>query len=315
MLELKHLRVFKEVVERGSFSAAAEALNYSQPAVSQQIAALERATGAKLVDRNARGVRPTDAGRALLGHAEAVLAQLAEAEAELEAIGTLRSGKVRLVSFPTGGSSLIPPATAAFHDRYPGVDLILSVAEPPAGLDQLRAGDVDIALLLEPGFAGGSGDDGIERIHLLDDPMFLALPQDHALAGRRSLRLSELADETWMHGSNEECSCPDGMIFVRACHAAGFEPRVALHSDDYAAIQGFVAAGVGVALIPQLALQSVRDDVVIRRLSEPKPIRRVVAAVNGNGYRSPATEAMLEILREVSAGYLDESPPALAAVG
>jgi DNA-binding transcriptional LysR family regulator len=301
MIEVKHLKVFKEVVERGSFSAAAEALNYSQPAVSQQIAGLERATGAKLVDRNARGVRLTDAGRALLGHADAVLAQLAEAEAELEAIGTLRSGKVRLVSFPTGGSSLIPPATAAFHDRYPGVELILSVAEPPAGLDQLRSGNVDIALVLEPGFEGGSQDDGIER--------------NHRLAGRRRLKLSELADETWMHGSNEGCSCPDGMIFVRACHTAGFEPRVALHSDDYAAIQGFVAAGVGVALIPQLALQSVRDDVAIRQLSEPKPIRRVVAAVSGNGYRSPATEAMLEILREVSAGYLDESPPALVAVG
>jgi DNA-binding transcriptional LysR family regulator len=314
MLELKHLRVFKEVVERGSFSAAAEALNYSQPAVSQQIAALERATGAKLVDRNARGIRLTDAGQALLGHADAVLAQLADAEAELEAIGTLRSGRVRLVSFPTGGASLIPPATAAFHDRYPGVDLILSVADPPAARDHLRSGDVDIALLLESGFEG-SEDDGIERIHLLDDPMFLALPRDHPLASRRRLKLAELADETWMHGSNEACSCPDGMIFVRACHTAGFEPRVALHNDDYAAIQGFVAAGVGVALIPQLALESVRDDVVIRQLSEPKPIRRVVAAANGNAYRAPATEAMLEILREVSAGYLDERPPALAAVG
>jgi DNA-binding transcriptional LysR family regulator len=314
MLELKHLKVFKEVVERGSFSAAAEALNYSQPAVSQQIAALERATGAKLVDRNARGIRLTDAGRALLRHADSVLAQLAEAEAELEAIGTLRSGKVRLVSFPTGGASLIPPATAAFHDRYPGVDLILSVADPPAAREHLRSGDVDIALLLESGFEG-SQDDGIERIHLLDDPMFLALPRDHPLAGRRRLKLAELADETWMHGSNEACSCPDGMIFVRACHTAGFEPRVALHNDDYAAIQGFVAAGVGVALIPQLALESVREDVVIRQLSAPKPTRRVVAAANGNGYRSPATEAMLEILREVSAGYLDERPPALAAVG
>jgi DNA-binding transcriptional LysR family regulator len=314
MLELKHLKVFKEVVERGSFSAAAEALNYSQPAVSQQIAALERATGAKLVDRNARGIRLTDAGRALLRHADSVLAQLAEAEAELEAIGTLRSGKVRLVSFPTGGASLIPPATAAFHDRYPGVDLILSVADPPAAREHLRSGDVDIALLLESGFEG-SQDDGIERIHLLDDPMFLALTRDHPLAGRRRLKLAELADETWMHGSNEACSCPDGMIFVRACHTAGFEPRVALHNDDYAAIQGFVAAGVGVALIPQLALESVREDVVIRQLSAPKPTRRVVAAANGNGYRSPATEAMLEILREVSAGYLDERPPALAAVG
>jgi DNA-binding transcriptional LysR family regulator len=314
MFELKHLRVFKEVAERGSFSAAAEALSYSQPAVSQQIAALERVAGAKLVDRNARGIRLTDAGRALLGHADAVLAQLAEAEAELEAIGTLRSGKVRLVSFPTGGSSLIPPATATFHDRHPGVDLILSVADPPAALDQLRSGDVDIALLLESGFDPAARDEPIERVHLLDDPMFLALPTDHPLAGKRRLKLSEFAEETWMHGTLGTTSCPDAAVFLRACHTAGFEPRVALTNDDYAAIQGFVAAGVGVALIPQLALQSVRDDIVIREIAEPKPVRHVVSATHANGYRSPATEAMLEILREVSGSYLVERRPPLAAV-
>jgi DNA-binding transcriptional LysR family regulator len=315
MFELKHLRVFKEVAERGSFSAAAEALNYTQPAVSQQIAALERATGAKLVDRMSRGIRLTDAGRALLPYAEAVLARLAEAEAELESIGAMRSGRVRLASFPTGGSSLIPPATAAFHDRYPGVELILSVAEPSHGLEQLMHGQVDIALLLESGFEPEPRREQVERIHLLDDPMFLALPRDHPLATKRRVKLSALADETWMHGSRDACACPDGAIFLRACHTAGFEPRVALQNDDYAAIQGFVAAGVGVALIPQLALESVRDDVVIRELAEPKPVRHVVAATSSDGLRSIATEAMLEILREVSAGYLDERPPALAAVG
>src|SRR5215207_2974975 len=210
MFELKHLRVFKEVVERGSFSAAAEELSYSQPAVSQQIAALERAAGAKLVDRTARGIRPTDAGRALLGHADAVLAQLAEAEAELESIGAMRSGRVRLASFPTGGSSLIPPATAAFHDRHPGVELILTVAEPAVALDQVRSGEVDVALLLESGFEADSRNDGVDRIHLLDDPMFLALPRDHPLAGRRRVKLAALADETWMHGSQDICACPDG---------------------------------------------------------------------------------------------------------
>ena len=315
MFEVKHLRVFKEVAERGSFSAAAEALSYTQPAVSQQIAALERATGVKLVDRIPRGIRLTDAGRSLLGHAEAVLARLAAAEAELEQIGALRSGRVRLASFPTGGSSLIPPATAVFHDRHPGIELILSMAEPADGLEQLRSGDVDIALLLESGFEAELESNGIDRVHLLDDPMFLALPLGHPLAGKRRIKLAALADETWMHGSRNVCKCPDAAVFLRACHAAGFEPRVALENDDYAAIQGFVAAGVGVALIPQLALESVRDDIAIRELAEPRPIRRVVAAARGNGYRSPATEAMLEILREVSAGYLDAREPPLAAVG
>jgi molybdate transport repressor ModE-like protein len=148
MFELKHLRVFKEVAECGSFSAAAEALSYSQPAVSQQIAALERAAGARLVERAPRGIHLTEAGRALLGHAEAVLARLAEAEAELEAINGVRAGRVRLASFPTGGASLIPPATAAFSERYPGVELVLSMAEAAESRELLRTGEVDIALLL-----------------------------------------------------------------------------------------------------------------------------------------------------------------------
>src|SRR3954453_1458775 len=126
MFDLKHLRVFKEVADRGSFSAAAEALSYTQPAVSQQIAALERGAGAKLMDRTPRGIRLTEAGRALLGHAEAILVRLADAQAELEAIGGVRLGRVRLASFPTGGASLIPPTTAAFRKRHPGVEVMLS---------------------------------------------------------------------------------------------------------------------------------------------------------------------------------------------
>src|ERR687898_3102906 len=135
MFDLKHLRVLKEVSERGSFSAAAEALSYTQPAVSQQIAALERQAGAKLVDRAPRGIRLTDAGRALVRHAEAILARLAEAEAELEAITDVRGGRVRLASFPTGGATLIPPATAMFRERHPGVEVKLSVGASSESLD------------------------------------------------------------------------------------------------------------------------------------------------------------------------------------
>jgi DNA-binding transcriptional LysR family regulator len=304
MLELKHLRVLKQVAEHGSFSAAAEELSYTQPAVSQQIAALERQAGARLVDRTSRGIRLTDAGQALLRHADAILARLADAEAELEAINGVRGGKVRLVSFPTGGASLLPLATAAFRERHPGVEIDVSVADRDAAVDSLKSGEVDIAVLVESGFEVEPGDDRLDRLHLLDDPMFAALPAGHRLAGKRAVKLSELAEETWMHDGS---SCPDASIFLRACHTAGFEPRVAFENDDYMAIQGLIAAGVGVALIPQLALQGVREDIVIRPLSGRKPIRKVVAATLANGYRSPATEAMLEILKEISAGFLEQS--------
>jgi DNA-binding transcriptional LysR family regulator len=310
MFDLKHLRVLKEIAERGSFSAAAEALHYTQPAVSQQIAALERQAGVRLVDRTPRGIHLTEAGRALLGHAEAILARLADAEAELEALSDLRGGRVRLASFPTGGASLVPVAAAAFRERHPGIEIEISVAEPPSALEGLKASEVDIALVVESGFEPGARDERIERTHLLDDPMFVALPRDHPLARKRTLRLADLADETWMHDGS---ACPDAAIFLRACHAAGFEPRVAFQNDDYMAIQGFIAAGAGVALIPQLALQGVRDDVVVRALAGPAPVRQVVAATLADGYRSPATEAMLEALRDVSAGYLERSASPLAA--
>jgi DNA-binding transcriptional LysR family regulator len=311
MFSVKHLRVLREVAERGSFSSAAAALSYTQPAVSQQIAALEREAGTKLVVRTSRGVRLTDAGAALLRHAEAILARLADAEAELEAMGGLRAGRVRLASFPSGGASLIPLAMATFRERHPAVEPVLSVAGPPRALERLEAGEIEIAVLVESGFAPEADGGRIERTHLLDDPMLVALPAGHRLARRKKVDLAALADEAWMHDSS---SCPDAAVFFRACHAAGFEPSVAIENDDYMAIQGFVAAGVGVALIPQLALQGVREDVAIRPLSGDSPVRRIVAATLAD-YRSPATDAMLEILREVSVGFLARQRPLLAAVG
>src|ERR687894_659643 len=141
MLDVKQLRVLKAVAEHGSFSAAAEALSYTQPAISQQIAALERSAGAMLVDRTSRGVRLTDAGRALVDHAQAVLARLAAAEAELEAIAGVRGGRVRLAAFPTSAASLMPPAVARFVERHPDVELVFSEQEPEEAVHALRAGE------------------------------------------------------------------------------------------------------------------------------------------------------------------------------
>src|ERR671920_843780 len=146
MLDVRRMRVLREVAQRGSFSAAADALAYTQSAVSQQIAALEREAGIRLVDRNARGVRLTDAGRALVDHADAILARLADAEAELEAIAGLRGGRRRLASFESAGATLMPLAIAQFSARHPGVELSLSLAEPEDSVPQLRSGELDVAL-------------------------------------------------------------------------------------------------------------------------------------------------------------------------
>jgi len=140
MLDVKQLRVLKAVAEHGSFSAAAEALSYTQPAISQQIASLERQANATLVDRGSRGVQLTDAGRALVAHAEVVIARLAAAEAELQAIAGVRGGRVRLSSFPTAGASLLPPAIALFARRHPEVELSFVEEEPEEAVQMLRAG-------------------------------------------------------------------------------------------------------------------------------------------------------------------------------
>ena len=300
MLDVKRLRVLREVAAKGSFSAAAESLAYTQSAVSQQIAALEREAGTKLVERSARGVRLTEGGRALVRHADVILARLADAEAELEAIAGLRGGRLRLVSFATAGATLMPQAIALFRERHPAVELSLEPAEPDDGIARLRTGECDIALTIDAPFCTIE-DDGVERQHLLDDPMYVVLPRGHALAAKPSIRLQELSSDPWIGGSSG--GCPDTLILLRACNAAGFEPRIAFHSDDYLAIQGFVAAGVGVSLIPDLALLAVRDDVVIRALASRPPVRAIQAATLRDGYRSPAVDAMLGILGEVGEAF------------
>ena len=300
MLDVKRLRVLREISARGSFSAAAEALAYTQSAVSQQIAALEREAGTVLVDRNARGVRMTEAGRALVRHADVILARLADAEAELEAIAGIRGGRLRLVSFPSAGATIAPRAIARFRERFPGVEVTLEPREPHEGLDCVKSGECDIALTVEAGFEP-IDDKAITRHHLLDDPLYVLLPAGHRAANKARLRLTDMAQDAWIMGAT--CACPDGLILLRACQAAGFEPRVAFQSDDYTAIQGFVAAGVGVCLIPDLALVAVRDDVVIRPLHGRPPSRHILAATLAGGYLSPAAAAMLEILAEVGAEF------------
>jgi DNA-binding transcriptional LysR family regulator len=300
MLDVRRLRVLREVASHGSFSAAAEALSYTQSAVSQQIAALEREAGSRLVERSARGVRMTDAGRALVCHADAILARLADAEDELHAIAGLRGGRLRLAAFPSACSTLMPLAVARFRERHPGVDLSLHPAEPEDGLRMLRTGEADIALSIEATFAA-PGPSDIDTVTLLDDPMYIMVHRDHPMAGRARLRLADLADDSWMVGTTG--TCPDVSIFLRACQAAGFEPRIAFNLDDYHAIQGFVAAGMGVSFIPDLALVAVRDDVVVRSLGARPPVRRIVATTLSDAFRSPAKQAMLDVLADVSGEF------------
>jgi DNA-binding transcriptional LysR family regulator len=306
MLQLSRLKVFVEVAKQGSISAAAEELSYTQSAVSQQIAALEAETGVTLIERLPRGVRLTTAGETLLTHAEGILGRLAAAEADIEAIAGLRGGQLRMASFPTAGATLMPLAIALFRAQHPEVELTLAEGEPEEIAPRLYAGEFDLALLFE--FEGTSDSlvSDLVRQPLFEDPMFLALPADHPLAGRRTLRLADLRAEAWIQTSS---SSPCARHVVRSCHAAGFEPIVSFESDDYHTVQGLVAAGVGVALIPKLALSGVRDDIAIRALSPSSPVRNVIAATPRGSRLTPAAAAMGTVMAAVAERFAGPGAP------
>jgi DNA-binding transcriptional LysR family regulator len=301
MLNVNRLRILIEVASRGSFSAAADALSYTQSAVSQQVAALEAETGVTLLERLPRGVRLTPAGEVLLKYAEGIIARLHAAEAEMAAIAGLRGGQLRMASFPTAGAALMPLAIAIFRAQHPEVELTLAEGEPEEIAPRLSAGEFDLALLFE--FEGTSESLGPEltRLPLFEDPMFLALPADHPLSRRRTLRLEDLRAEAWIQTS---ASSPCAQHVVRSCHAAGFEPIVSFESDDYQTVQGLVAAGVGVALIPKLALSGARDDIAIRALSPHSPVREVIAATPEGTRLTAAAAAMRQILIDVAIRFV-----------
>jgi len=297
MLSPNRLRVLSEVVAQGSFSAAAESLSYTQSAISQAVARLEAESGTTLVVRDRAGVRPTAAGAVLVEHAETILAQIEAAEAELEALLGLRGGRLRMASFPSAGATLMPLAIATFRARHPDVELSLAEGEPEDIVPRLRAGEIDLALLFAFGEAEDRVVEGLHTVALLEDPLHLAIPANHRLARRGAITLADLRDQDWVQTS---ASSPCARYVVRSCLAAGFAPHVTFESDDYETVQGLVAAGVGVALIPRLALARVRPGIVVRELAPSSPTRTVLAATLAGAASPPAAKTMLLVLSEVA---------------
>lgn len=283
------LRVFVEVARLGSFTAAGARLGYTQSAISRQIAALEDEAGTPLFDRLPRGVRPTEPGRRLLLHAEAVLDRLEAARRELADLRELATGRLRVGAFATADASLVPKAIAAFRAAYPAVVVTLTEAFTPGLSRRLRDGELDVAIL-----SGDGPFEGLELRKIRDDPMLVALPAGHRLARRRRVRLIELADEEWIAGSDrpEETLISSGL-------ANGFRPRLGFVARDWLAKQGFVAAGVGITLIPSIAAESVRPDIALVRLHPDEvPVRAVHAATPAGVALSPATRAFLDIVND-----------------
>jgi DNA-binding transcriptional LysR family regulator len=293
MIDARRLHIFREVARRGTISGAAQALWMTQPAVSRQIAALERETGTQLFSRAARGVTLTEAGRVVLDHADAIAGHLAAAEAKLGDLAELRTGRLRIGTFPTAGATVLLDALTAFHERHPGVELRVLETPSSACLARLRGGELDLALVFDGDPAEGVRDDGIERVHLLSEEMRVALPARHPRAAAKRVRLAELAEERWLVGT-----APVGVGVIRtACIAAGFEPKIACEVDDPRIIGGLVAAGVGITFTSPLRLEDPPEGVVAVPLVDA-PSRHVFAALLPSASRPAAVTAMLELLRE-----------------
>jgi DNA-binding transcriptional LysR family regulator len=310
MDDLRLLKVLREVALRGSFSAAAEALSYSQPAVSQQIARLEAQAGVKLLERGHKGIELTPAGEALVRHTERILAQLAEAEAELTEIASSAHGRLRIASFATAAGTIVPLAVSHFRRVRPGVQVDLRLMDPPLSVPALRRGDFDLVVVEEGGFDKEPSLEGLGVERLMDDVLYAALPADHPLATRRAIALSDLVHEDWMLVGLAG-TCSDSNVVLRACQQTGFEPRVAYTSDDYFAIQGLVASGMGVALVPGLALASTREDVAVRPLRGRPPYRRIGAVFGGEATGPLAV--MLDCLRDAVEEYKVAAPVSAVA--
>jgi DNA-binding transcriptional LysR family regulator len=287
MLDVTRLRVLDSLARRGSVTAAAKELHYSQPTVSHHLARLEAETGAQLLQRVGRGIRLTRAGQLLADRAAEIIGRIDAAESELSAHVGLTAGRVRLAGFSSAIGSLVPRAAAALTGRHPDLQISLIDTHPPEALELLRAGKIDVAVIFrydetepEP--------DGVRLHHLLDDPVYL-------LSTRRESGLASLHDATWIAGC-QRCSSH----LLALCADEGFQPRIGYTSDDMVVMQALVAAGLGVTTIPGLALRAHREEGLVAN-ELPGSHRHIYAATYGEPPDPPATAALLTALAEAAA--------------
>lgn len=287
MIDLTRLRILDAVARTGSVTAAAKELHYSQPSLSHHLARLEQETGAQLLQRVGRGIRLTPAGQLLAGRAAEILGRVEAAAAELSAHVGLSTGRVRLAGFTSVLSTLVPAAAELLRREHPGLELTLTDTHPPEALELLRAGHIDVALIFRY-TESPPEDPDIRLVHVLDDPTYLLTTSD-------ANPLDHYRDSTWIAGC-ERCRAH----LVDECDRAGFTPQIAYTTDDMVLMQALVAAGLGVTMIPGLALRSHHAPGVVAT-EIPASTRRVYAATYGAPPDAPPTAALIAALQDSGA--------------
>lgn len=291
MIDVRRLEALVALHRTGTVSAAAAQLHYGQPTISHHLRRLEAETGSVLLQRVGRGLRLTPDGDRLARRGEEILALLGRAEAELTASTSLQSGQVRLAAFPSASATLVPAAIALLRERHPGLALDLVETEPPEASALLRAGTVDIALTFS--YPGQPEPDGLTSVDVHDDPLYLVAPRGLDL-GDEPLDLARFAGTRWVTGC-ERCRSE----LLALCSEAGFAPEIAFASDDYVAVQSLVASGLGVTVLPGLALRAHRNPDVVRR-PVPGASRRIQVTTYGAPPHPASVDAVAAVLAEVS---------------
>jgi DNA-binding transcriptional LysR family regulator len=301
-IDLRRLRVLRELQQRGTVVATAEALHLTPSAVSQQLAGLSREVGVQLLEKSGRGVRLTGQARVLLTHAALVQEQLERARADLVAWQDGTIGEVRVAGMSTVISAVVGPAMTELRQTKPGIDVRVFEHEPPEVFTRLDSGDIDIAIAADYRDAPSRHDPRYHRVDLITDVMDVVLPQGHPKANPAGVRLGDLADETWI-GSGFDNPCAQIMLGV--CAAAGFSPDVKHSSSDWDAVAALVAAGAGISLIPRLAQPLRPGGLVVCPVVGSVASRLLFAVVRAGTQHDSSTAAVLSTLQCVAAARPD----------
>jgi DNA-binding transcriptional LysR family regulator len=300
MLNVNRMRILREVGSRGSIAAAAEALYMTPSAVSQHMTTLSSEAGVALLEKSGRTVRLTPAGKLLVGHTERVLEVLEEAQADLDEISHGVAGLLRTCTFPSAARALMMPALSTMREEHPQLEITMIDLEPEESLPLLKTGEIDIILAYEFDHLPEPKDPGVERHLLLTEPVFMAVPADHPLA-LGPVRVADFAEDNWIVGRTHSQLIE---VVLSVTHEAGFEPRTDLQSNDIQVILAGVQAGLGVALIPPIAVIADFPGVTFHSPTDVKVIRRIEAVIRRGSHNSPPIAAALKALHEAARDFM-----------
>jgi DNA-binding transcriptional LysR family regulator len=304
--DLGHLRTLREVQERGTVTAAADALHLTPSAVSQQIAALAQSVGAPLLARSGRRIRLTAQAHVLLEHLDLINAELERARADLDAFALGEVGRVGVAAFATAITGLVVPTLSILGRSHPGLTITVEEVEAPACFSRLDAGTIDIAIAVDYARGPRRDDPRYQRVELLRDPLRVVVPDGHPASFQEAVDIAQLAEDGWVIGADDH---PCYAITMAAYAAASITPRIVHRTNDWGAAIALVASGSGIALVPALALTRKHAGIAVLPVRGQEPARTIYAAVRRGSEEALRIRLVLDVLSSVAARLRQPDKP------